>query len=193
MLPSNNPNPGRTAEPDLRRPAGYASGQLTPDSSREIPLTKGYVAIVDAADFDWLSQWRWRAWRGKNNKTPYAGRLSTIASGHRYISMHRLIAGAARGQIVDHINGHGLDNRRANLRLCTIRQNNFNAPCRADSRTGYKGVRPERGKWGARIKIDGVERWLGSFPSIEEAARAYDAAAMLVHGEFARLNFPVAA
>lgn len=54
----------------------------------------------------------------------------------------------------------------------------------------YKGVYKKRSRWAARIAVNGETTWLGTFKTEEEAARAYDAAAKRLHGEFARLNFP---
>jgi hypothetical protein len=102
--------------------------------------------------------------------------------------MHRLIMAAPDGIGVDHINGDGLDNRRANLRLASQRDNSANMAVRASSATGFKGVSWKRRnrKWQAQIG----RTYLGIFASAEEAARAYDHAAREAWGEFAHLNFP---
>jgi len=91
---------------------------------------------------------------------------------------------------VDHINGDGLDNRRANLRAATPKQNVWNS--RGYGRSKYKGIWLDKssGKWCARIKVGDKVRNLGRYVDEETAARAYDAAARGVHKEFARLNFP---
>ena len=95
-------------------------------------------------------------------------------------------------EIVDHINHNGLDNRRANLRIATASQNNANSRRGMNrGRSKYKGVwwDEKAGKWRAGIKCQGKCIHLGMFDDEIEAAKAYDRAAGLYHGEFAVLNF----
>jgi hypothetical protein len=112
------------------------------------------------------------------------------------IVMHRLITGAHKGDIVDHINGNTLDNRCSNLRLCTPLQNARNTHARRSS-SGYKGVHRLKTStnwkkpWVARIGIEGERVYLGKYKTAEEAAKKYDEAALEHFGEFANLNFPV--
>jgi hypothetical protein len=101
--------------------------------------------------------------------------------------MHKLLTGWDE---TDHKNGNGLDNQRKNLRSATRPQNLWNKGRRSDNTTGFKGVTKEAHGWRAVIKANGKRRHLGYFTSPELAARAYDAAAVEMHGEFARLNFP---
>lgn len=156
---------------------------LQPET-KEIPLTQGKVAIVDASDYDWLMQFKWHAQK-KSDKW-YAGR----AQG-RNISflMHREILDAPQGWLVDHKDGNGLNNTRNNIRLCTYAQNNFNT---ASYKGGslYKGVHRFKRGWRAQIRKGGKQYSLGVYSTEEAAARAYDAAAKKMHGEFAYLNFP---
>lgn len=98
------------------------------------------------------------------------------------VYMHRLLLPDA--PTVDHINLDGLDNRRANLRVATYGQNNANRPPFTNQ---YKGVIERHGKYGVKIK----DRWVGTYPTPEAAAAAYDAAALAEYGEYAWLNFPV--
>jgi hypothetical protein len=111
---------------------------------------------------------------------------------YRSVALHREIMGvgdAARFETeVDHVNGNRLDNRRANLRLCTRAENARNVRGRALS--GFKGVTQVRARWRAVIYAEGKIHRLGSFGAAEEAAHAYDEAARRLHGEFAKLNFP---
>lgn len=150
-----------------------------PPNTRAIPLTKGKFAIVDAADYEWLMQWRWHSCHR------YAGRGENIDG---VFLMHREILGAPDGMSVDHIDGNGLNNTRANLRLATQSQN----LCNRAAKSGYKGVdfQKRNGKWRARIKLNRKEIHIGEFTDAESAARAYDEAAKKYHGEFAWLNFP---
>lgn len=156
--------------------------------AREIPLTKGRVAIVDAADYEWLSQWKWCA------QVDEKGFAYACRAGPRLtiIRMHRVLAQPAAHQVVDHINRDTLDNRRANLRCCTLAENARNRAGNRGTLSPFKGVLAAGPRWRARIGDGTRQRHLGCFATQEEAARAYDEAARLLHGEFARLNFPEA-
>ena len=156
--------------------------------TREVPLTQGKVALVDDADYDMVTAvGKWYAKHEGN--TFYAGRMSPRQDGkQRTVKMHTLITGWG---FVDHVNGDGLDNRRANLRAADYSKNSMNHAVRSDSTSGFKGVFPYRGiKWRAQIGLDGSKISLGIFDAPQEAALAYDAAAIELFGAFARLNFP---
>ena len=88
---------------------------------------------------------------------------------------------------VDHKNRNGLDNRRDNLRLATHGQNLANSKTHSES--GFKGVEKNKHRFYASISIDGKTKKLGGYDTPEEAARAYDEAALEQFGEFARINF----
>jgi hypothetical protein len=99
---------------------------------------------------------------------------------------------AERGEQIDHKNGNGLDNRRDNLRKATATENNRNRmKLRAPCASKYKGVWRHYDKWGAAIWDKGKSIKLGRFDTEAKAAEAYDAAARRLHGEFARVNFPI--
>jgi hypothetical protein len=98
---------------------------------------------------------------------------------------------APTGIEVDHRNHNGLDNRRSNLRLATGHQNQGNRRPQGGS-PRFKGVYLSRSKWVAQIRFGGSKRYLGRFTVEEDAARAYDAAARLIFGEFACTNFNLA-
>ena len=106
------------------------------------------------------------------------------------ILMHRLIMNAPVGMDVDHINGNRLDNRKINLRICTRAQNRKNCRSRGGS-SRFKGVTWDKSKkrWTAQIQSDKKHYLIGRFKKENEAARAYDVAALVLHGEFACLNF----
>jgi hypothetical protein len=151
--------------------------------SRVILLTKGLAAIVDDEGYADLSQYRWYA--GGNG---YARRdKRDHEPGVRSILMHRAIMLPGPGFVVDHINGDGLDNRRSNLRVCTFAENMANQSRHRDSVSRFKGVCwcKRDSRWKALI----CGQHLGRFDTEEEAARAYDRAALERFGEFARLNF----
>lgn len=168
--------------------------------SKTIPLTAGRVAVVDDADYEWLSRWKWWFSPGVKIKDEgYAARKTTMVNGKRTtIAMHRQIMGAKPGEQVDHVNGDKLDNRRANLRPATRSQNGSNRIKFRGRKEGgaytsrFKGVSWNRryGKWYAHIGINRKRFHLGRFDDEIEAAKAYDAKAIELHGKYALLNFP---
>lgn len=166
-----------------------------PTSQKEIPLTRGQVAIVDAADYEWLSQFKWYAvapnGKHKDGKF-YAVRHVFRDDGKRtLLKMHREILGAEPGVDVDHVDGNTLNNQRDNLRLCNRQQNTFNSRGQKNSVSKYKGVswHKHTRKWFAQIGVNGKNIFLGYYDTPEEAARARDTASLKYQGEFAYLNF----
>jgi len=158
---------------------------------REIKLTRGFVAIVDEDDYAELNRFKWyvaRSGLGRN----YAHRMSSANGKRLCISMHRSIARPPRGKIIDHIDGDGLNNTRANLRFCTASQNNRNRIKRAACHSRFKGVtwKADAKLWFAQIASDKVKYNIGYFKDEIEAARAYDKEALRLHKDFARINFP---
>ena len=89
------------------------------------------------------------------------------------IYLHRQLTKAQKGQIVDHINGNGLDNRMDNLRICTHSQNSYNKKTPSTNKTGFKGVCKRGDKWRATIRKDGRYIELGLFQTPVEAHKAY--------------------
>jgi hypothetical protein len=169
--------------------------------TKTIPLTRGKVAIVDDADYDWLSQWKWYFNpRNTNAEQGYAARTVNYKADGEWrfyrVLMHRQILGVPDRLQADHINGDGTDNRRANLRLATRNENARNVgkkPDRGGRRPSkYKGLEyvPKTGRWIARVLVGGKRIYLGTFDTELGAARAYDEGAKEHHGEYARLNFP---
>lgn len=164
----------------------------------EVPLygakAAGRVALIDDADYDLVMQLRWNVQEAvepqRRRVVSYATTsLSGTRTSRKPILMHKLLTG---WPLTDHIDGNGLNNRRSNLRPATHAQNQFNAGSRGGS-SQYKGVswNKHARKWCAGIDAAPIRMRLGYFTDEEEAARAYDAAALQLHGEFARLNFPV--
>lgn len=163
-----------------------------PTGACKIPLTQGKFALVDAADFDRISAFKWCANRNTLGKFTAVRLVRVGPKKWRTIYMHREIIGAPPGHGVDHISRDSLDNRRANLRLCTHSTNGFNRSKTKNNTSGYKGVfrssslsRP----WLAKICVKGRQIYLGTYVSRVDAARAYDAGAIRYHGEFAATNF----
>lgn len=147
-------------------------------------------AIVDKEDAAWALQFTWRRKRCAIGRTAYANRSLQRNKKQVILSMHRELMGHPEGLEVDHINGNGMDNRRSNLRICCHAQNMVNRPMSKNNKVGYKGVRwdSDRHKYRAVIRHDGKYYWLGSFRTAIEAARAYNDAALTMHGEYAHLN-----
>lgn len=140
--------------------------------------------LFDPEDFDLIKPHKWRL-------TP-DGYLLTSDPKNRQtgIYMHRMIMSCPPDMQVDHINGNKLDNRRCNLRICTKRQNLCNADAAKARRKGkWKGyTQRENGKYAARIKAEGKNIYLGEFLTEENAATAYNFAALEYHGEYAYYN-----
>lgn len=140
---------------------------------------EGYEILLDDEDYEALCGFRWSTYACSN--TRYARRYTKDLM----ISMHREIIDASKGTRVDHIDGNGLNNQRANLRFATASQNCIN---RRPLRGKYKGVRFLHGKWHASISKDYKWYYLGCYPTVEEAALAYNAAAVKLYGDYAWLN-----
>lgn len=159
---------------------------------KEIPLTRGKVAIVDDEDYERLCGYKWRAMFSRCTDSYYAVRSAPMVNGKcDTILMHREIMGAKSGEQVDHINHNTLDNRRsANLRVCTARQNRANERIRSTNTSGYKGVSwdKSRGKWLARASVNGKLKNVGRYETAREAAIAHDTASVEHNGEFACTN-----
>lgn len=146
-----------------------------------VPLTQGKVALIDAADLTLVRDHKWMA--HQHRRTFYA----RAKSGR--LKMHKLLMPEVA--LVDHKNGDGLDNRRENLRSCTFQENAWNAR-RDIGVSGFRGVswHRRRGKWVARITVDGKRVTLGCSASEIDAAKIYDQECKRLRGEFAVLNFP---
>jgi hypothetical protein len=167
-----------------------------------IALTRGFVALVDAQRFESELTHHFRdgrqvsarpsslVWYTTKSKVNYYAVAFIKCRGVKWgIKLHRLLTEAPSELLVDHANRDTMDNRLANLRVCSVSQNRRNS--RGFGTTSvFKGVRAVHGRFLARIHCDGQKIHLGTFATEEAAARAYDAAAIKHFGEFARLNFP---
>ena len=161
---------------------------------REIKLTKGKFAQVDDEDYEWLNQWKWMAIKCGN--TWYAMRNKWIKEEkkRKFIKMHQLIMGDNPLKLdIDHKDRSGVNNQRSNLRFCTRSQNLMNRISYPNRSSKYKGVsfNKRRGKFESFITVNRVKKNLGYFTVEEDAARLHDSYAVILHGEFARPNFPV--
>jgi hypothetical protein len=157
--------------------------------SKEIKLTKGYVAIVDDEDYERLNKYKWRAeTTGRFIKNVYAVRTDYRGGKHtRRLHMYIVVS----TEDIDHRNNNTLDNRRSNLRATTRIGNNTNQRKTGKKTTSkYKGVSfcTTRGLWASGIRSNNKSKTLGYFSQEIDAAKAYNAAALKYFGEFARLN-----
>lgn len=154
---------------------------------KRIQLTQGKFALIDDEDFEWLNQWKWFA--NKIRHTWYAGRNrhKSEVLGPSTIYMHRELCS---GDMVDHRDRNGLNNRKSNLRNCSNQQNVYNSKIRSDNTSGLRGVcwDQQSGKWRASIRVTGKLVYLGSFSNKSKAAKIYNEAALKYQGSFAHLN-----
>lgn len=148
----------------------------------KIILTRGFTTTVDDSDLEFISKYKLHAHVNKDG--------SVYAVTQKGINIHRLLLKVNSNQLVDHINGNTLDNRRKNLRIATKAQNGMNRTKQVNNKSGYKGVsfRPDRNKFRATIYQNKKQTHLGYFDSVIDAAKAYNKAARKHFGEFARLN-----
>jgi len=153
----------------------------------EIQLTNGGVTYVSPEDFEFVSQFSWH--REKNKHTYYA----RASIGGKQIRLHRLIAHAEPGQMVDHKDGDGLNNTRENIRVVTHTQNNWNRRKFGETASRYLGVVPNYGgskdrPWLVRFFHEGKAIRCGTYATEIEAAEAYNKLIVTYRGEYARLN-----
>lgn len=154
---------------------------------------KGHTIILDEEDLPLIKNYSWRVEPGRHYVRSFIVKTKTTPQKH--VSLHRLILGldGVGKPHVDHKNRNPLDNRKCNLRTCTIGQNNINSKA-TRSKTGYRGVFYAVDKIYGKIRI--VARigfhkkniHLGVFKDERSAALAYNEAAIKIHGEFAVLN-----
>jgi hypothetical protein len=154
-------------------------------ATKQIPLNKGAVTIVDEADYERLMKYKWRI-----SEKGYAMRTQTDKGKASGVTMHRMLLDPPKGFMADHINGDRLDNRRCNLRVVNALQNAQNRKKNQNSRSMYKGVswKVSNGKWQARIRVEKQQYHIGLYDTELEAAYAYNEAAKLQHGDYSRLN-----
>jgi hypothetical protein len=149
-----------------------------------------YIKLINSSDqvlvddfvYHYLNSFAW----GKFSGYAYCGQLR--------MSMHRFLLGLEKydGKITDHINRDKLDNRLNNLRVGTQSENSANIESKANSSSKYLGVNKVSGlskPWKAQIHKNKKKYYIGYFKTEREAAKAYDAKAKELHGEYANLNF----
>jgi hypothetical protein len=157
------------------------------ERSRLIELSFGKFSVIDAEDYDRVSQYNWCS--VKMGQNWYAKAFRTDGT---HLSMHRLITNAPKHLVVDHRDHNGLNNQKSNLRLCTPSQNQHNARPNPGGSSRHKGVYREKKtkKYRATIGHRSKRYHIGCFDNEDDAGRAYDRKAIELFGEFAYLNFP---
>lgn len=150
------------------------------------------ISVIDAIDVPLVQPYRWLFRKRQGGDNYYAHTNAKKDGQDVWIMLHRLLLSPPDGMVIDHINGDGLDNRRCNMRITTVTQNNRNRGKGRNNSSGFKGVywSSVENKWRVQIRNGKGKVWIGKFNDLTEAARAYDKAARELHGEFAVLNFP---
>ena len=136
-------------------------------------------ALIDLDDINKIKKYKWSL---KGN--------GYIAAGDNGVMLHKIITNTNKNEIVDHINGNKLDNRKSNLRICTYTQNNINKCIQSNNKSGYPGVRwDERAKkWKVRITVNKKQLYLGYFINKEDVIKVRKQAEIKYFGEYRRKN-----
>lgn len=146
-------------------------------SIRLIALTQNKNVIVDAEDYEWLNQWNWHISSSGTSEMLYAATGGGIL-------LHRMLMRVGSDKEIDHINGDGLDDRKANLRPATRAENVCNTLANLPNKTKYRGIVKIDNGYSARICMRGKRLYLGYFKTQEEASAAYEIAAKEIKGAF---------
>ena len=146
-------------------------------------LPSGEKAIVDDSDGYLFAEFNWHIVNGY-----VQAEIGNRKNGTRkHVRLHRLVMNPPESEIVDHISGNKLDNRRCNLRIATKSSNGFNRRAQLNSKTGVKGVcwSKQAGKFRVYCSVKGRQYHLGFSESLEKAAEIYAENIHKYHGEFA--------
>ncbi len=150
---------------------------------KQIPLTRGQVALVDDWHYEELSQWKWYAHWEPKTKSFYAVRMEG-KNPRREVRMHRQVAGTPKGLLCDHKNRNTLDNQEHNLRNATNSQNMMNSPCRSDNKLGEKCISRHYGGYLVRVYKNKRSVFCKTFRTLYDAIAARDVAVSQFHGEY---------
>jgi len=151
-----------------------------------LKTSNGFEVLLDEQDYPAMRRYSWFAFKTtKSARTMYANRATKKDGVPVAYFMHREITGALRGEVVDHINGNGLDNRRSNLRICTQAENLANR--RPHIGRLFSGIELVN-DFKPRFKVSVARTEIGRFATLEKAIEAWNDAAAAEWGEFARLT-----
>lgn len=149
----------------------------------------GYEVVIDDEDFKTVSGIAWTVTPKSSRGGPYVIKHKMVNGKKRIVFLHRFLLNEPGGKEVDHKNGDTLDNRKANLRIASHSNNQWNRWRNKNNKTGFKGahycIRDK--KYRARIFKDGKCVSLGNYNTPEEAYDAYCEASVKLHGEFGRV------
>lgn len=152
-----------------------------------LPLTQGYSARLSSTGYERVtplgrvSDHKWHVIRAKH------GTYAATKIDGKTIYLHVFIMQPQTGEIVDHIDGDGLNCMPDNLRICTHSQNSANSKMYRNNKTGYRGIYYQSGSWWAKVvcnKVAHVKRG--------QRCEAGGKSGVIcgADGPFARLNFP---
>jgi hypothetical protein len=154
-----------------------------------VELTRGYWAIIDAADAPEVGKYNWSS-KICSDRLIYAIRSHRVNGQLARVWLHRFIGtfmGLSLENDVDHENCNGLDCRRRNLRDATRSQNLQNSRIFRTNTSGVKGAtwNPRLSKWEAKFISGGVTYYVGVFADIEDARTAIHVKRVELQGTFA--------
>lgn len=141
---------------------------------------------MDDTDFDKVNSVIWYL-----EKNGYVSRRSYKNGVKKTLKLHRVIMDCPDGMEVDHINHDRLDNRKENLRICTLKQNRGSRLKKKNSVSKFKGVSKNGNNWRAYISLDGKLTDLGTYKNERIAALMYDFWAIDHYKQFAETNFKI--
>lgn len=158
-----------------------------------VELTQGQWTILDTEDWEKIKEMKWFAKLDVKLNGYYAHHTTKRDSlgNQKTIRMHRLIVGTDLGDVIDHINGDTLDNRKCNLRMDLEKRNNQNYRKPSNNTSGFKGVYwfKRTNQWKSQISCNNIKMHLGLFDDINKAIEVYDMAACYYFKDFCKLNF----
>lgn len=150
----------------------------------------GIETQIDEEHLHLLSRYRWFKNIDRRGNIYFSAIVLQPDGSRKGLRLHRVIMNCPPGKVVDHINRDTLDNRKENLRICSVSQNTVNSKVQSNNTSGYKGVSFNKAlqRWIARTKKDGKEYHCGSFNNPEDAYSAYCKKAKELHGEYIRFE-----
>lgn len=173
---------GRKFNTNRKNPHAYTRNEWLVEGIFATTNRNGLVCTIDSDDIEIVRKYIF----SPSKEGYWVGKID-----RKNVALHRIVMGANKGDVVDHINGDKGDNRKCNLRKCTVAQNAWNSGKRRSGSSKYKGVYLRGKRWHACIMVNAKTIRLGGFDEELAAAIAYDVAARKYHGEFAKTNLPI--